>query len=110
MTTRMRDIKKRLKTGEGLRILAVEDQSLVNYTMPWRCMNYDCLEYGRQIKQIQENNQEKQEYADEGERTSRFTRSDALIPVYTVCLYHGTERWDGPRRLNEMMQSIQSKE
>ena len=26
-----------------------------------------------------------------------------MTPAYTVCLYHGAEPWDGPRRLNEMM-------
>ena len=31
-------------------------------------------------------------------------RSDRLNPVYTLCLYHGTKTWDGPRNLREMMQ------
>ena len=30
--------------------------------------------------------------------------SDHLNPVYTLCLYHGTKVWDGPRNLREMMQ------
>ena len=102
--TRTRDIKKRLKSGTEFRILAVEDQSYVDYTMPWRCMNYDSLEYGRQVKNIQKQNQKIGEYTNDGERLCRFTRKDRLAPVYTVCLYHGTEQWDGPRNLKDMME------
>ena len=50
---RSRDVSKQLKCGATLRILAVEEQSSIDYTMPWRCMNYDVLEYGRQVKDIQ---------------------------------------------------------
>lgn len=25
--------------------------------------------------------------------------SDRLVPVYTLCLYHGENHWDGPRSL-----------
>ena len=49
---RSRDVSKQLKSGATLRILAVEEQNSIDYTMPWRCMNYDALEYGRQVKDI----------------------------------------------------------
>ena len=39
---RTRDIKRRLKSGKELKILAVESQSDVNYIMPWRILDYDC--------------------------------------------------------------------
>ena len=100
---RSRDLKKRLGTGAALRILAIEEQSHIDYTMPWRCMNYDSLEYSRQVRDIQKKNQECQPYTDENEKLCRFTRTDRLDPIYTVCLYHGTEQWDGPRNLKDMM-------
>lgn len=103
VTARSRDIKKRLKSGTELRILAVEDQSYVDYTMPWRCLNYDSLEYGRQVKEIQKKNESEQKYADSSEKLCRFTREDKLMPVYTLCLYHGTEHWDGPKSLRDMI-------
>ena len=111
--SRTRDIKKRLKSGTELRILAVEAQSLTDYTMPWRCMNYDVLEYGRQVSNLQRENDQadklrrandhKSIYESDGERLSRFKKEDRLDPVYTICLYHGTEPWDGPRSLRDMM-------
>lgn len=30
-------------------------------------------------------------------------KDDRLAPVYTICLYHGMETWDGPRTLSDMM-------
>lgn len=66
-------------------------------------MNYDSLEYERQIKEIQKKNEKTGKYTDSGEKLCRFTRNDKLAPVYTVCLYHGTEHWDGPRKLKDMM-------
>lgn len=36
-------------------------------------------------------------------KISKVCRQDRLAPVYTLCLYHGVERWDGPRCLKDMM-------
>lgn len=37
------------------------------------------------------------------ETLSGILRSDRLHPVYTLCLYSGTEPWNGPRKLSDMM-------
>ena len=37
------------------------------------------------------------------EKLSGFLKTDRLQPVYTVCLYSGTDPWDGPRTLSDMM-------
>jgi hypothetical protein len=98
----IRDIKKRLESGVCLKILAVEAQNDVNYIMPWRIMEYDCMEYGKQIRRIQNANREAGEYASAGEFLCGFRREDRLVPVYTLCLYHGTGQWNGPRCLRDM--------
>lgn len=103
-TSRTRDVKKILSSGTELRVLAIEDQSYMDPTMPWRCMNYDTLEYGRQVQEIQAQNKKLRHFESSGEKLSRFQKTDRLAPVYTVCLYHGTDPWDGPRSLKEMMQ------
>ena len=105
---RTRDIKRRLKSGKELKILAVESQSDVNYIMPWRVMDYDCREYGKQIRGAQRANRElarqgKRVYAKDGERLSEVRKEERFAPVYTLCLYHGAEDWDGPRSLKDMM-------
>lgn len=47
---RIHDVCKKLKTGSTLRILALENQELVDYAMPFRCMQYDVMEYGKQLE------------------------------------------------------------
>lgn len=68
---RTRDIKRRLKSGKELKILAVESQSDVNYIMSWHIMDYDCREYEKQIWGAQKASREldragKRVYANEG--------------------------------------------
>ena len=101
--SRYRDVKKRLKDGGMLRILAVEAQELVDYSMPLRCMNYDVQEYLKQLRRLQEGNDRRDVYHTAAERFWRLLKSDRLAPVYTICLYHGEEEWDGPVSLKEMM-------
>ncbi|MCI9652162.1 MAG: hypothetical protein HFH98_09915, partial [Lachnospiraceae bacterium] len=105
---RARDLKKRLKSGRELKILAVESQSEINYIMPWRVMDYDSREYGKQIRKAQRENRRRDKAGEEvyksaGERMSGMGREERLAPVYTICLYHGAEPWDGPRSLKDMM-------
>lgn len=105
---RIRDIKKHLKSGACLKILAIEAQNEVSYIMPWRIMEYDCLEYRNQIRNIQRKNSrqergKKKVYRNAGERLGKFRKKDRIVPVYTICLYHGVEEWDGPRCLKDMM-------
>lgn len=102
-TQRQRDIKKLLKTGTSLRILAIESQNFTDYTMPWRCMNYDSLEYGKQLRNIQHENKSKLHEMSPAERLCGIRHGDKLNPVFTLCLYHGEEPWDGPRSLKDMM-------
>ncbi|MDE7253180.1 MAG: Rpn family recombination-promoting nuclease/putative transposase, partial [Acetatifactor sp.] len=102
---RYRDIKKHLKEGTGFSVVAIEDQSDIDYTMPWRIMQYDGLEYERQIREIE--NGKRCVLSQDKENISywetRFGQGDKLHPVYTICLYHGTKPWDGPKSLEDMM-------
>lgn len=100
---RVRDIKMRLRQGTTLRILALENQNYVDYTMPYRCMEYDALEYGKQLKEQKRKNKEKHRLLTIAEKLCGFCKKDRLVPVYTICLYHGEEKWDGPLNLKDMM-------
>ena len=99
---RTRDICKQLKGGGTLRILAVENQEKVDYTMPYRCMEYDFMEYGKQLDILRKRNQQEHPKNITG-KISGIKKTDRLAPVYTICLYHGVETWDGPRTLGDMM-------
>lgn len=99
---RTRDICKQLKNGGTLRILAVENQEKVDYTMPYRCMEYDVMEYGKQLDVLRKKNQQEHP-KNVAEKIGGIKKTDRLAPVYTICLYHGVEAWDGPRTLGDMM-------
>ena len=102
-SVRIRDIKKRLRTGASLRILAVENQNMVDYTMPFRCLQYDVMEYGQQLALLRKENEKTGCYLSGAEKLCKIKKADKLTPVYTLCLYHGEAKWDGPRTLGEMM-------
>ena len=115
--SRTLDLKKRLKFGGRLKVLAIENQADIDYTMPWRHMNYDALEYGKQIRDIKIQNQDKSKdkSKDKGEDKSEeppmtgaeykcgLYSTDRLAPAFTVCIYTGKEKWTGPRSLKDMM-------
>ena len=109
----IRDVKMRYRSGMILQVLAVENQSYIDYGMPVRCMGYDAAEYSRQLKERKQERRllarHKEEHKKElkttiDERLSGILRSDRLHPVYTICLYSGEEPWDGPRKLSDMME------
>ncbi len=100
---RMRDIEMSLNTGEVFRLLAIENQENVNYIMPFRCMQYDALEYSRQITDLQARNDKDGDYETGDEWLCKVKKTDHLTPVYTLCVYHGEDEWDGPRSLKDMM-------
>ncbi|MDE7253002.1 MAG: Rpn family recombination-promoting nuclease/putative transposase [Acetatifactor sp.] len=102
---RYRDIKKHLKEGAGFSVVAIENQSDIDHSMPWRIMMYDGLEYERQIREIE--NCKRRKLSQKKKKITRwetrFGQGDKLHPVYTICLYHGTKPWDGPKSLGDMM-------
>ncbi len=101
---RTRDLEMVTGDGETLRILALENQANVDYTLPYRCMQYDVLEYGRQLREMKKYNKGRKRLSTPGERLCGITRQDRLAPVYTLCLYHGEEPWDGPLSLRDMVE------
>ena len=66
-------------------------------------MNYDSLEYGEQIKQLKRRNRRKKLLKTDAEYKCGLRSTDRLAPVFTACLYHGKEKWTGPRSLKDMI-------
>jgi len=98
---RTRDIKMENQIGITFRILATESQEEIDYSMPFRTMQYDVLEYQEQVTKIRRKNG----LVHKGKRKTlgKLRKSDRLWPVYTICIYYGTKKWDGPRSLRDMM-------
>ena len=57
-----RDVNMRLNTGETLQLLALENQDSIDYTMPFRCMQYDTFEYHSQLKVLQAKNSDADDF------------------------------------------------
>ncbi len=104
-TNRFRDLKKQLKSGGWLAVTALENQAAVDYAMPWRMLQLDGQEYGKQLSQLRSDKAERlrKQGIRPGGWNTRLSKSDRLKPVYSICFYHGTEPWDGPTSLREMM-------
>ncbi len=53
MSRRTRDILRKICRGGSYLLIGVENQETVYYAMPVRCMEYDVLEYKKQLKKLQ---------------------------------------------------------
>ncbi len=100
---RTRDIKMRHCSGDVIRILALENQYYIDYSMPLRNLQYDALEYQHQLDDMKSRNDSIGNYESRNEFLCKVKKSDRLWPVYTLCLYLGEEPWDGPRSLCDVM-------
>lgn len=100
-----RDALKLMMTDGNIAycILGCEDQSRVHYAMPVKNMLYDSMQYARQVtKAAKSHRQEKEHKPSSGEFLGGFYKTDRLIPVVTLVIYWGPDRWDGPLTLREM--------
>ena len=101
---RTRDIVKFDSHGTCYRILGIEHQQHIHYAMPLRTMIYDSLTYLRHAEGIGRRNRKDRRYRTVDEFLSGMRKGDRLIPCYTMVIYWGEEKWDGPRSLGDMME------
>lgn len=100
-----RDVLKLMKTDGNIAycILGCEDQGAIHYAMPVKNMLYDSMQFARQVtKAAKSHRQEKEHKPSSDEFLSGFYKTDRLIPVVTLVIYWGPDRWDGPLTLKEM--------
>ena len=95
-------------------LLGVELQSEVHYAMPVKDMVYDALQYSSQVEEAAKVHRREKKGKDDiqtgknkkpssGEYLSGFYKEDRLLPVITLVIYFGPDRWDGPICLHEML-------
>ena len=80
-------------------LLGVELQSETHYAMPVRNMVYDALQYASQVENSLKAHRIKNGVKDKRQPTkaeylSGFYKEDRLVPVITLTLHLGTEKWD----------------
>ena len=84
-------------------IIGIENQSDIHYAMPVRTMLYDALNYTQQTENTAKRHRKNRDLKNRSEFLSGFAKTDKLIPVITLTVYWGSETWDAPRSLHEML-------
>ncbi len=103
---RYRDVKKLLLGMTDGRtaycILALEDESKVNYAMPVKSGLYDFMQLAHQVSEAAKTHRADKTRLSGDEFLSGFKQTDRLLPVVTLTVYFGANRWDGVLSLREM--------
>ena len=103
-----RDILKIWASKRGKKaiyvILGIENQANIHYAMVVKNMLYDAMNYARQIEEAKKSyNKKTTTKLTPEEFLSGFRKEDKLLPVITLTVYFGAEKWDGPMSLHEML-------
>ena len=84
-------------------LLGIENQSQINYAMPVRNMLYDALQYVDQVDNIARAHRLNDKMPEtRAEFLSGFYKTDHLLPVITLTIYFGTDKWDAQKSLYDM--------
>lgn len=85
-------------------VFTVEAQTGVHYAMPVKSLGYDVTDYISQVRMFTKDNRGNKAYTTSAEFISGMRAEDKLTPVFTVVLYYGENKWDGPLTLREMFE------
>ncbi len=87
-------------------ILGIENRSGINYAMPVKNMVYDAMQLSYQVTKAAQSHKNKEgsrkDKPSPQEYLSGFYKTDKLIPVITLVIFWGAEKWDAPLSLREM--------
>ncbi len=99
----IRDCVRRVAFGINFAIIGLENQETIDYAIPLRNMSYDVDAYERQAARIRKDVRKNRKGLSAGEYLYGFRRDSRLYPAVTFILYSGSEPWNGPRTLHEMI-------
>lgn len=113
-----RDVVKSLTSdGAWLVILGIENQTHIDFLMPFRVWELNFINVARQVEEIRKAHRAERKAAREAEARgeiieeralspsevlSGFYRDDRLNPVITLVIYYGQEEWKKPLRLSDL--------
>jgi hypothetical protein len=83
-------------------LLGVENHTDIHYAAVVKNMIYDAIDYGSQVISTSRRHRTSKDYNSGAEFLSGFTKEDKLIPIITLTIYWGADKWDAPRSLHEM--------
>lgn len=109
-----RDVVKSVKNGRIFAVFGVENQSEIDYAMPFRILEVDFVNYARQVQvirdrhnaewEIQKGSRHIPQGVSTGEYLGRFLKTDRIVRCVTLVLYWGKKPWDGPVRLSDLFE------
>ena len=110
-----RDVAKGVRNERIFAVLGIENQSEIDYAMPFRVLELDFVNYARQMQSIRERHDEEWKTEEgrrrrppgvtAGEYLGRFLRTDRIVRCVTLVVYWGEEPWDGPMRLSDLFET-----
>lgn len=89
--------------GQNVSICVLENQSYVDYRMVFRVMLEEAVSYMKQQKRAYQKWKETGYKFNKNEFISKMRKEEKYIPVITLVLYLGKEKWDGVKTLYEML-------
>ncbi len=85
-------------------LLGIENQSQMHYAMPVRNMLYDAIQYASQVDEASKAHRKDSDSAEtQAEFLSGFYKTDKLLPVITLTVYFGADKWEAPTDLHGML-------
>ncbi len=84
-------------------LCGIENQTEPHNAMPIRNALYDIMEYAAQVQEAAKAHRDAKNHGTGHDFLSGLHRTDKLIPVYTIVVYWGSEEWDAPKSLFEML-------
>lgn len=100
---RIRDCIRKAAFGMNFAIIGIENQETTDYSIPLRNMSYDVGEYEKQAVKVRKEVRRNHKGLSVGEYLYGFRKSDRLLPAVTFILYSGSQPWQGPKTLHEML-------
>ena len=101
--SKCRDLLRKVAFGVNFAIIGIENQEKNDYEMPLRTLSYDVNRYQKQAKEIKKEVRTNPTGLTSGEYLYGFKKDSKLNPIITFVLYAGTEKWDGPNSLHDMI-------
>ena len=83
-------------------IVGIENQTNIDYTMPVRNYLTDAIQYNIQIDELKKKHKQNKDLKSD-EYLSGISKNDKLIPVITLTIYWGADKWKAAKDLREML-------
>ena len=99
----IRDNVKKYFGNTLFTIYVLEHQQHVDYHMVIRNMLTEAMEYNRQWKQMQREHKEAGDLSPGDEFISGMKREEKFVPVVTLVIYYGENKWDAATSLHELL-------